>query len=519
MFLNNTIEDILKNSEADTEIIVCLDGQWPIDPIKQHPKVKIIFFPESIGQRAATNRGARISDAKYLMKLDAHCSFAKGFDRVLLEDIQDDWTIVPLMRNLHAFDWVCKNGHRKYQGPTPGKCGECGEPMKREILWRAKPSPKSTSYRFDRTLHFQYWGEYKKHQKGDLVETMSLQGSCFMMRRDRYFDLNICDETWGSWGNQGTEVAVKSWLSGGRVIVDKRTWYAHMFRTQGGDFGFPYPQSGKAVERARQCSRDLFLNDKWDKAVHPFSWLINKFKPPDWEDVWQKEPDKKPTSPTKGIVYYTDNRLNMKLAKLCRNYIKKSNLPITSVTLKSTGFGHNIVVKSEPSYKTMFKQILTGLKEAKEDIIFLCEHDVLYHPSHFEFTPEEENTFYYNGYYWMVRLKDGFAINYDVSPLSGLVAYREPLITHFEERVALIEKQGFGYYMGFEPMTHKRIKWENWYDFKIFKPQYPNVDLAHEGNLTNKRWTQKKFIRKPKFWNEGSINNIEGWPNLPKLLS
>lgn len=51
---------------------------------------------------------------------------------------------------------------------------------------------------------------------------------------------------YGSWGNQGIEVACKTWLSGGRVLVNHNTWYAHMFRTQGAEFGFPYPQSGRA---------------------------------------------------------------------------------------------------------------------------------------------------------------------------------------------------------------------------------------------------------------------------------
>ena len=163
-----------------------------------------------------------------------------------MEDMQDDWTMVPIMRNLHVFDWVCPNGHRRYQSPS-GVCKECGEPTEMDIVWFAKPSPQSTAYRFDRDLQFQYWGDYKKRQVGDLVDTMSLQGSCFMVTRDKYFELNLCDEQHGSWGQQGTEVAAKTWLSGGRVVVNKKTWYAHMFRTQGGDFGFPYPLSGSEV--------------------------------------------------------------------------------------------------------------------------------------------------------------------------------------------------------------------------------------------------------------------------------
>ena len=83
----------------------------------------------------------------------------------------------------------------------------------------------------------------------------------------------------------------------------------------------------------------------------------------------------------------------------------------------------------------------------------------------------------------------------------------------------MIEKKGFGYYMGFEPMTHKRIKWENWYGFEVFLPESPNVDLGHGGNLTRKRWSQDKFIRKPKFWQESDVAHIPGWPGLPGIVS
>jgi glycosyltransferase involved in cell wall biosynthesis len=183
-FLENTIRDILSNMRGDTEIIVVLDGGWPVEPLEQHEKVTVIYYPESIGQRAATNKAAKLSSAKYLMKLDAHCAFDEGFDVKLMEDMQDDWTVVPLMKNLHVFDWVCDScGKRTYQGPVPEKC-DCGsEDFHKDIVWEAKPSPNSTSYRFTKELRFKYFGEYKSKQEGDLVETMSLQGSCFMVKR------------------------------------------------------------------------------------------------------------------------------------------------------------------------------------------------------------------------------------------------------------------------------------------------------------------------------------------------
>jgi hypothetical protein len=59
-----------------------------------------------------------------------------------------------------------------------------------------------------------------------------------------------------------------------------------MFRTQGGDFGFPYRISGKDQKKAKDFARDLFFNNKWDKQVYPFSWLIEKFWPvKGWTEV------------------------------------------------------------------------------------------------------------------------------------------------------------------------------------------------------------------------------------------
>lgn len=283
-FLKRTVEDILTNMRGDTEIIVVADGNWPAPPLEDDKRVHMIYHSGPIGQRASVNKGVKLSAAKYVMKLDAHCTVGEGFDVIMMEDMQDDWTMVPKMYNLHAFNWVCKEcGHSRYQGKS-GKCEECSGEEKRDILWKPKKSPETTAMRFNRELRFKYWSSYKKQQEGDLVETMSILGACFMLTRERFLELDICDEAHGSWGQMGTEVACKTWLSGGSLICTKKTWFSHLFRTQGGDFGFPYPQPGSGVSKARRYSQDLWLNDKWDKAIHPLSWLIEKFNPPDWDD-------------------------------------------------------------------------------------------------------------------------------------------------------------------------------------------------------------------------------------------
>jgi glycosyltransferase involved in cell wall biosynthesis len=297
IFLQKTIENILENIEADTEIIAILDGYWAEPPVQDHPRVTIVHHTEPIGQRAATNEGARISQARYIMKVDAHCAFGKGFDRILIEDCAHDWTMVPKMWNLHAFDWKCNAcGNRTYQGVEPDKCIECGkaEGFEMVMVWEPRGNKVTISWRFDENMQFQYWRKHRKRPEaqGDLIETMSFIGACFMMRRRRFKKLGGLDEKHGSWGQFGTEIACKTWLSGGKLITSKKTWFGHMFRT--GNFkgfgwrgsSFPYESTEEAQEKARIYSRDLWLNDKWDKAIHPLSWLVDRFKPvPGWHEA------------------------------------------------------------------------------------------------------------------------------------------------------------------------------------------------------------------------------------------
>src|SRR3990167_9670729 len=89
MFLARTIEDILQHIEADTEVIALLDGKWAEPAIPQYERVNVIYVPEAIGQRAGTNLACRLSKAKYVMKVDAHCSFDQGFDRKMLEAFKE----------------------------------------------------------------------------------------------------------------------------------------------------------------------------------------------------------------------------------------------------------------------------------------------------------------------------------------------------------------------------------------------------------------------------------------------
>jgi glycosyltransferase involved in cell wall biosynthesis len=291
-FLARTIQDILENTSEKTEVIAVLDGAWSNPPIPQHPRVNVIYLPESIGQRAATNIGVRLSKAKYVAKVDAHCAFDKDFDTKMLEGFKkngDNVTMVPIMKNLHVYDWKCyKCGYKVYQDKI-NICPKDQSTMRKKMVWQPRRGVNSVSYSFDSEPHFQYFEDYKHREpfltdkKTGFTEVMSLQGSFFMATREKYWELELSGEDIGSWGNQGCEVACKTWLSGGRVIVNHNTWYAHCFRTKGEIFGFPYPQSGKHVSRTKQRVKDLIWSGEINGQIHPLVWLLDKFSPiPGW---------------------------------------------------------------------------------------------------------------------------------------------------------------------------------------------------------------------------------------------
>lgn len=294
-----TIEDVISKSHADTEVICILDGDWPPNRgIQDHPRVKVVKTTTAIGQRAATNLGAQMSRAKYVMKLDAHCKVDDGFDVKLIARMQPDWTMIPQMYRLHAFDWTCNNcGHGMYQGSKPDKCSECGEnDIYKKLIWEPRWSVGPTvSWRFDSDIHFQYWNDHARRQsakqelKAGLIETMSCIGCCFLMERRRFISLGGMDEGHGSWGQYGAELACKAWLSGGKMVTTTDTWVAHLFRTgnfsANGESTFPYPLTGIEQDRARDYSRDFWRNNRWKKQVYPLSWLVEKFWPiPGWDE-------------------------------------------------------------------------------------------------------------------------------------------------------------------------------------------------------------------------------------------
>lgn len=233
---------------------------------------------------------------------------------------------------------------------------------------------------------------------------------------------------------------------------------------------------------------------------------------------------------SKGIVYYTDNRLKNPIFSVIQNYISKAGLPVVSVSLQPIDFGKNFVLNLSPGYLTMIKQIIKALEKSDTDYVFFCEHDVLYPQSHFDFTPQKDTIFYYNEHVWRWKYKKNFAITYDrLISLSGLCVNREFVLNHFQKRLEKIKAFQFdkdtssepvwARKWGYEPGTKKirRGGFSN-DDYETWKSEIPIIDIRHRKTFSNSKVTLNNFLHPPVNWKEITIDAIPGW-DLQKLFN
>jgi hypothetical protein len=233
---------------------------------------------------------------------------------------------------------------------------------------------------------------------------------------------------------------------------------------------------------------------------------------------------------SKGIIYYTDSRLGEPIRSAAQKLLLQTGLPISSSSLEPMAFGDNVVLKNaKRSYPTMVKQIIMALENSEEDVVFFCEHDVLYHPSHFKFTPEKDNVFYYNENVWRWRMWDDVAITYDrMLPLSAMCVNRQFALDHYKLRLKTIEKWGWDKErsreprwvrrMGYEPGTKKRKRGGiTDDDFDTWRSKFPLVDLRHKGSFSRPKVQLEEFKHAPKNWKEVPYQDIPGW-DLAKLF-
>lgn len=224
-FLARTIQDVFEKATGDVEVISVLDGYWPQPPLPERPNLIQIHRGRPMGMRAAINAAAAAATGKYLLKTDAHCMFAPGFDAVLKADCDDNWIVIPSRYSLDAENWAILN---------TGK-------SRVDYHYLCYPYDKKDD---DPGMHGVVWNARARERLDILIDDeMSFQGSCWFMTTHHFHNNlhGMSEEGYGTFIQEPQEIGLKTWLGGGRVVVNKKTWYAHLHK--GKTYGRGYPVS------------------------------------------------------------------------------------------------------------------------------------------------------------------------------------------------------------------------------------------------------------------------------------
>lgn len=277
-YLEKTIKDLLQKAEKEIEIIVVLDGYWT-ESYVDSPKVLYMHhgtIHNHKGMRESINAGIRISKGQYIMKIDEHCMVDQGYDRKLIENYEEGQIVIPRRYRLDPDKWeIIEDGRPPidymqidypYQRPQDKTCG----------------------------LHGAEWRERARERKKVMIDdTPSMQGSCYFSSR-AYWDKVIGEldsQNYGTFTQEAQEIGMKAWLSGGSVVVNKKTWYAHYHKgKRGKGYGFSteqYKRHTADMEKGR-----LFCINNWlytKEYKYDWEWFINTKFPdmPGWGGDWQ----------------------------------------------------------------------------------------------------------------------------------------------------------------------------------------------------------------------------------------
>ena len=205
-----TIHSLLDNSVLgdQLEVIVVLDGFWPNFELVQDPRVRYIHLGKNRGMRGAINAGVSIAKGEYLLRSDQHCMFAKGYDKILTDTCEPNWIVTAT---------------RYFLDP---------------VVWKVMDLPPVNYEKLviQGGIKFsgQRWPSRDEERKDIMIdETMAMQGSFWCMPKS-WWDKVIVElqtEGYGQMYQDSHEMIFKTWKAGGKMMLNKNTWFAHKHRS------------------------------------------------------------------------------------------------------------------------------------------------------------------------------------------------------------------------------------------------------------------------------------------------
>ena len=283
-YLIQTVDNVLSQARGEVEVVAVLedwlkpnttptDGDWAEAQRRHGNRLTTIFHHEAKGMRPAINAAAASAisrGARYLAKFDAHCSFGEGWDEILKADCDDDWIVVPRRLRLD---------------PDAFAPREDGRPP---IDYHYLSFPDNVHDFGGPGLNGKVWADRQRERAHiEIDEECSSQGSGWFCHASYFTKLELMDDvSYGKFWSEFQEIGLKSWLSGGKVMVNKKTFYAHWHK---GSAGRGYSMPKEWLNTGARFTKNWMFNRAWPKQTMPFSWLIERFWPmPTWPDNWRE---------------------------------------------------------------------------------------------------------------------------------------------------------------------------------------------------------------------------------------
>lgn len=277
-WLQKTVDDLFLKAEGEMEVIVVYDGRWPEPHEMPHDDPRLIQIHhgevhDNIGMRGSINAGMSVARGDFVMKIDEQCGVDQGYDVKLARDCEDDWVVIPRRQRLEPETWTI-------------------ETLRPPIDYMQVDYPYQRPY--DKTCGL-HGAEWKRPGRADIYidDTPTMQGSCYFMKKsywEQLFPDGLDDMNYGTFTQEAQEISMKVWLSGGRVVVNKNTWYAHWHKgSKGKGYGFSneqYKRHLAGTEKGRSYAIRYWMDTK--DFGHDFKWFVNEKFPDmtgwaDWE--------------------------------------------------------------------------------------------------------------------------------------------------------------------------------------------------------------------------------------------
>lgn len=195
--ISRTIGSLRLNASGAIEIVLICDGWTPTEDLD----TDILYsFPSNLGERATLNKGVDLCNGEYILRLDAHCSMSRNWDKELVKFCEDKTICVSRLDAISEETWESRRH----------------------------------DYRFvylNKSFEEKWWGGYREQKELEAEPTLTFTGCGWLCKKTFYQEHLRADETLTLWGSIGPEMSLRAFLAKGKVILCKNVICGHVFTT------------------------------------------------------------------------------------------------------------------------------------------------------------------------------------------------------------------------------------------------------------------------------------------------